>query len=800
MLLKIKFIFNSLVVFFLLQTFFLIKPFSTKANFLKYSSNPILQIGNLGSWDSLQLYGPAIIENNGLKMWFSGSDGAKRQIGQATFSTSTNWQKNNNNPIIDWGFVDSNDVGVEHPFLLYAPNLSAFKYKMWFNNVNQSFHFKLKYSTSENGLIWNTPEDLIFDTTSEWDSEERTAPTIFQDTLSKYHMWFTAKGQYNSKTTWRIGYATSGDGITWTKHPEPVLEPDQVWEGNGGIGNPSVLYEDGIYHMWYHGDRDIGHATSSGGIKWIKDPNNPVLQHSDNSNDFDYVRVMDPFVLNKDGVYYMYYSGENRDGRWQIGLATSSEIIAPTSTPTPTPTNTPTPTPTNTPIPTPTLTPTPTPTGALFSPIVIVPGLGASWNPKDIFSCSLTSSGSWKMTPFTSVYKRLINTLTKNAKLKLNSDAFVYNYDWRQPLDKQGEKLRNYIDKILSGKLPGTKVRLIGHSLGGLVIRSYLTNNPANHKAESILTLGTPHQGTVLAYPLWEKGEIWTEDKMMKWILTNLINHCKFVWIGASSQIRLPQIRNRSAREVLQLLVPSIKQLLPTFAYLRQNGDMIEEETMKNRNDWLISHLTTNLSNVSLHTLSGNDISTLRFLDVVDPSLKEKQIGDWLDGKPVSNEKINEGDGTILGFSSQIEGADNNVISGNHGDVVYSTVGIEVILRFLGFPDVKPAEEVPIPELTSKNILAISLDQPMDFKIVDPKGAFSQSEENLVVQLEPKVGAYRIKIPPSTVPQANLYIDLISIDKENSQSFVLNLKKGKPSEFVLTFTNFKTPTFKLFPL
>lgn len=798
--LKIKFIFNSLVVFLLLQTFFLIKPFSTKANFLKYSSNPILQIGNLGSWDSLQLYGPAIIENNGLKMWFSGSDGTKRQIGQATFLTSTDWQKNINNPIIDWGFVDSNDVGIEHPYLLYAPNLSALKYKMWFNNVNQFFHFKLKYSTSENGLIWNTPEDLIFDTTSEWDSEERTAPTMFQDTLSKYHMWFTAKGKYNSKTNWRVGYATSGDGINWTKHPEPVLEATEDWENVGardGVGNPSVIYENGIYHMWYHADRDIGHATSSGGINWIKDKNNPVLSPSSDPDAFDSRRVMDPFILNKDGVYFMYYSGENRDGRWQIGLATSSAIAAPTSTPTPTPTNTPTPTPTNTPTPTPTLTPTPT--GALFPPIVIVPGLGASWNPRDIFSCNLSSSGNWKMTPFTSVYKRLINTLTKNAKLKLNSDVFVYNYDWRQPLDKQGEKLKNYIDKILSGKPPGTKVRLLGHSLGGLVIRSYLINYPDSHRAESILTLGTPHQGTVLAYPLWEKGEIWTDDKTMKWILTNLINHCKLIRPGISSQIRLPQIRFRTPREVLQLLSPSIKSLLPTFNYLRQNGLVIEEETMKNRNNWLTSHQLT-ASSVSLNTLSGNNIATLRFLDIVDPSVKEKAAGDWLDGKPVKNETDSGGDGTILKFSSQLEAAQNNVISGNHSDVVYSTDGIGEILRFLNLPDVKPAEEMPMPEVASKNILAILLDQPIDFKIVDPKGVLSQSEENLIVQFEPRAGAYRLKIPPSTVPQANLYINLISTDKEDSQSFVLELKKGKESEFLLTFTNFKTPSFKLFPL
>ncbi len=755
---------------------FLIIPHKIHASWVKVSSEPVLSFGS-GSWDEWYIGSPAVIyDGSNYKMWYEGFDRSLWRIGYATSLNGTTWNKHNS--FILEGFDDINR-NVHNPRVYY----NGQKYLMWYSasdiTVN-NIHINL--TDSPNGIGWTQSTLNVLVPEYLWEKKQNKGISFpdVQKIGNEYKIWYGAFGEYNSKTTWRIGYATSVDGVTWVKHPEPVLEPSELWEGNGGIGNPSVLYENGVYHMWYHGDRDIGHATSSSGIKWIKDKDNPVLKHTANPDDFDYARVMDPFLVKKDGIYNMYYTGENKDGRGQIGLATESAIVAPTNTPTP--------------------TLTPTPTVSLFSPIIIIPGLGASWNPKDIFSCNLSSSNNWKMTPFISVYKRLINTLTRNAKMKLNNDLFVYNYDWRQPLDKQGEKLKDFIDKILLGKSAGTKVRLIGHSLGGLVIRSYLTNNPGSHRAESILTLGTPHQGTVLAYPLWEKGEIWTDDKMMKWILNHIINRCKLNRSNISSQIKLPQTRFRTPREVLQLLAPSIKSLLPTFSYLRQNGNPIEELDMKYRNDWLPSHLLTDLSNVSLNTLSGNDVSTLRFLDVVNPSFKEKLAGDWLDGKPLNNEKINEGDGTILKFSSQIEGAGNKVISGNHGDVVYATAGIEEILSFLGFFDVKPAEEVPIYELTSKNILAISIDKTVDFKIVNPKGITSLSQENLVVQFEPRTGTYRLKIPPSPISQVELYADFIGSDQTTSQSFILNLKKDRQSEFILTLTNFRTPSFKLISL
>ena len=70
--------------------------------------------------------------------------------------------------------------------------------------------------------------------------------------------------------------------IHWTKYAgNPVMVPTEEWEGEITVPG-SVIYHDSLYHMWYR-SRDfyvndrIGYATSPDGISWTKYINNPVL-------------------------------------------------------------------------------------------------------------------------------------------------------------------------------------------------------------------------------------------------------------------------------------------------------------------------------------------------------------------------------------------------------------------------------------------------------------------------------------------------------------------------------------------
>jgi len=177
-----------------------------------------------------------------------------------------------------------------------------------------------------------------------WDEGFAAVPSVIFDG-STYHLWY---GAYNGVTTrWDgIGYATSNDGISWTKYDDPattnppysqsdpVLTPGPGNYDNIGAGLPSVLKLGAEYHMWYASDNhaagnqgiSISHATSLNGIHWIKDSlNNPVLDVGSNGT-WDDTWVNSPSVVFDGSMYHMWYAAWNGNAppdNVRIGHATA---------------------------------------------------------------------------------------------------------------------------------------------------------------------------------------------------------------------------------------------------------------------------------------------------------------------------------------------------------------------------------------------------------------------------------------------------------------------------------------------
>jgi MYXO-CTERM domain-containing protein len=148
---------------------------------------------------------------------------------------------------------------------------------------------------------------------------------------SDWKMWYEAAFGGNKGYA---AYATSSDGLAWTKYSgNPVMSPSAAWEGGsnnstGETSPTSVLKEQGVYKLWYHGfsnnTRRIGYATSPDGISWTKYSGNPVLTPGA-SGAWDADSVCEPNVVHVGSTYYMYYS--RCTGAGGIGLATSSDGV-----------------------------------------------------------------------------------------------------------------------------------------------------------------------------------------------------------------------------------------------------------------------------------------------------------------------------------------------------------------------------------------------------------------------------------------------------------------------------------------
>ncbi|MFH1237794.1 MAG: LamG-like jellyroll fold domain-containing protein [Candidatus Aenigmatarchaeota archaeon] len=104
-----------------------------------------------------------------------------------------------------------------------------------------------------------------------------------------YFLYYSGRrvgGEYGG--IYAIGLATSTDGIHFTKYAgNPILEenPANAWEG-GFVWSPSVIYDNGVFYMFYTARHDnlvnevIGLATSTDGYHFTRYSNMPVIDRS----------------------------------------------------------------------------------------------------------------------------------------------------------------------------------------------------------------------------------------------------------------------------------------------------------------------------------------------------------------------------------------------------------------------------------------------------------------------------------------------------------------------------------------
>ena len=110
------------------------------------------------------------------------------------------------------------------------------------------------------------------------------------------------------------------------------------------------------------------------------------------------------------------------------------------------------------------------------------------------------------------VFEGLITELEK-VGYKENENLFVFPYDWRlsvrwiagdSPLLWQ-KTLKQKIEEIIAST-GAEKVDIIAHSMGGLIVKSYMKNYGAN-KVDNFIDIGTPHFGAPKALKMLMYGD-----------------------------------------------------------------------------------------------------------------------------------------------------------------------------------------------------------------------------------------------------------------------------------------------------
>jgi len=148
------------------------------------------------------------------------------------------------------------------------------EYVMWYTGVPENGFVKtISRATSPDGATWTkdaTPVLSLGDAGA-FDSRQLGKPWVIYDpanTAAPYRMWYSAEGDYGGS----IGYATSADGIAWTKTGEVLPPGPRNAPDSYSAAQPSVVIDNGVYRMWYtasdSNNRRVAFATSTDGLVW----------------------------------------------------------------------------------------------------------------------------------------------------------------------------------------------------------------------------------------------------------------------------------------------------------------------------------------------------------------------------------------------------------------------------------------------------------------------------------------------------------------------------------------------------
>lgn len=303
----------------------------------------VLDVGVKGQFDSTHAKYPSILKvRNQWCMWYNGrtDDAFTGAVGLATSEEGLNWTKYNNGiPVFEHGAPGTFDsTKVDHPAVLRFDG----QYHMWYTAGDDRSAYTIGYARSPDGIQWTRQNDarpvLGPGQKGRFDDQAVLHPAVVRDDSGKLHMWYNGVGPQQS---FRVGHATSGDGIHWERqnHGHAVLEPSDVGDFHEDyVYNVFVQLKQGCFHMWYSAwaENDnlgeeaphncITHAISHNGDDWIRD-DTPTLTNGA-AGSLDHYACFACSVVQNGQEQWMYYSAgaARTDGPYRVSVAVAESV------------------------------------------------------------------------------------------------------------------------------------------------------------------------------------------------------------------------------------------------------------------------------------------------------------------------------------------------------------------------------------------------------------------------------------------------------------------------------------------
>ena len=302
----------------------------------KHPQNPILGPPPPGNWDAGSLTTPCLLRAGDEFRLYYGSrpKGAKTAVGMAVapLSDPHRWKKHPK-PILTAGGPGAFDEnGVIGPEVVPVTDTHWHMYYVGYHPTAKQGRMPVHQiglaESDDGGLTWQQTSKeprIPHGPLGSYDAFTASSCSVLR-VGERWMMWYGGIEQVPYLAS--VCLATSEDGHTWEKFARnPVLSFNPHLEAEAFlVAAPHVLYEDGLFKMWYSakgygeaakmGDYRICYAESRDGILWDRFPKNPVVGPSPSGWDSKMAEY--PEVLQVDGEYHMWYCG---DGYGSLGYA-----------------------------------------------------------------------------------------------------------------------------------------------------------------------------------------------------------------------------------------------------------------------------------------------------------------------------------------------------------------------------------------------------------------------------------------------------------------------------------------------
>ena len=236
-------------------------------------------------------------------------------------------------PILQFGQLGSfDDNGILSSSIVNNGNDKYLYYVGWNPRVNVSYHLSIGMAISKNGgkfekvsdgpILDRAPKEPFFN----------TAPFVLKESESDWKMWYVSCTGWKlvnnyPEPLYNVKYATSKDGINWVRNAIVAIETDDFAEA---VGKPFVYKENELYKMIYSYRNSIdyrtdptksyrlGYAESFDGVKWVRMDDKTGIKLSEEGWDSVMMEYASSYVFK--GKRYLIYNG-NGFGESGFGYA-----------------------------------------------------------------------------------------------------------------------------------------------------------------------------------------------------------------------------------------------------------------------------------------------------------------------------------------------------------------------------------------------------------------------------------------------------------------------------------------------